>query len=85
MTPLFTGYNGVSTLLTLDNGTAQLVNLTRVGSQPTMTDVRWSATELENQTHTVMISLGLSAKGERANWGEVDAFMYVLVCLAIIL
>ena len=84
--PLFSGYaSGVFTLLTFDNGTAQLVNLTRAGSQPTTTDVRWSETGLKNQTHTVMISLGLSAKGERANWGEVDAFMYVLVCLAIIL
>ena len=80
--PLFSGYaSGVFTLLTFDNGTAQLVNLTRAGSQPTTTDVRWSATGLKNQTHTVMISLG-SAK---ANWGVLDAFMYVLVCLAIIL
>lgn len=84
--PLFKGYTGgVSTLLTFDNGTAQLVNLTSVGSQPTTTDVRWSATGLKNQTHTLMISLGRSAKGELATWGLVDAFMYVLVCLPIVL
>jgi len=77
MMPLFSGYTGgVSTLITLDNGTAQLVNLTRAGSAPTTSDVRWSATNLKNQSHTVMISLGRSANGELANWGIVDAFIY---------
>lgn len=78
MMPLFSGYTGgVSTLVTLDNGTAQLVNLTRVGSASATSDVRWSATNLKNQTHTLMISIGRSAKGEVANYGIVDAFVYV--------
>ena len=84
--PLYDGYpGGVSTLLTLDSGPAQLVNLTRVGSEPTVSAVRWSASGLTSGTHTVVISLGVSAKGELANWGEVDAFMYVLVCLSPVL
>ena len=86
--PLFEGYaGGVSTLLTLDSRPAQLVNLTRVGSEPTTSAVRWSATGLSSGTHTVVISLGVSPQGELANWGEVDAFMYVpsLFCHARIL
>lgn len=84
--PVFEGYaGGVSTLLTLDSRPAQLVDLTRVGAEPTMSAVRWSATGLTSGTHTVVVSLGVSARGELANWGEVDAFMYVLVFLALIL
>jgi hypothetical protein len=84
--PLFWGYTGgVSTLLTLDSGPAELVNLTRVGSEPTTSAVRWSASGLINGPHTVMISRGRSAKGELAKWGQVDAFMYVLVCLVAVL
>jgi len=84
--PLFDGYaEGVSTLLTLDSGPAQLVNLNRVGSEPTVSTVRWSASGLTSGAHTVVISLGNSARGELANWGEVDAFMYVLVLLAPVL
>lgn len=78
--PLFEGYaGGVSTLLMLDSGPAQLVNLTRVGSEPTTYAVRWSATGLTNETHTLINSPGVSATGQQAGWGEVNAFMYVLV------
>ena len=81
MMPLFWGYtDGVSTLLKLDSRPPQLVNLTRVGSEPTTSAVRWSVSGLSNGPHTVVISLGRSAKGEVAKWGQVDAFMYVLFC-----
>jgi len=82
MMPLFWGYTGgVSTLLTLDSGFPQLVNLTRVGSEPVTSAIRWSASRLTNGPHTVRVSLGRSAKGELARWGQVDAFTCVLVCL----
>jgi len=70
--------NDVTTLLTLDSGPAQWVNLS-VGSGSGRSAVRWSATGLANGKHTLVNSFGRSAKGEVANWGEVDAFMYVAV------
>ena len=75
---LYSGYEGgVSTLLSLDSGPAQLVNLTSVGSAPQGYAVRWSASGLANGTHTVVNTLGRSALGELAMWGNVDGFMYV--------
>jgi hypothetical protein len=76
MMPLFEGYTGgVSTLLTLDSRPAQLVNLTRVGSVSTKSAVRWSASGLTNEQHTLTSSLGRTASGGVATWGEVDGFM----------
>jgi len=86
LAPLYRDYvGGVSTLLALDNGPAQLVNLTRVGTENYMAAVRWSATGLANGRHTVTNSLGLSADGRLAAWGVVDGFMHVLVCLTPVL
>jgi len=81
--PLY--HDDISTLLALDNGPAQLMNLTRVGSESYMTAVRWSATGLANGRHTVTNSHGLSADGRLAAWSIVDGFMHVLVCLTPVL
>ena len=78
LAPLYSGYaGGVSTLLSLDSGPAQLVNLTLVSSEPSYAAVRWSASGLANGTHTVINTLGRSAQGELAMWAVVDGFMYV--------
>lgn len=78
LAPLYSGYEGgVSTLLSLDSGPAQFVNLTLVGLEPAVYAVRWSATGLANRMHTVMNTLGRSAQGELTMWAVVDGFMYV--------
>jgi len=73
--PLFQNYI-VTTLLTLDNGPPVKVDLTRPRSAPITSAVRWSASGLKNQTHTVVVSL---SPDEQDSWGQVDGFMYVLV------
>jgi len=81
--PLFENITGgVSTLLSLDSGPAQLVNLTRVANESTRVAVRWSATGLSNGKHTLVSSPGRSAGGAVAGWGEVDGFMYSQAFLA---
>ena len=78
LAPLYSGYEGeASTLLSLDSGPAQWVNLTSLGSAPQGYAVRWSTSGLANGTHTVVNTLGRSALGELAKWGIVDGFMYV--------
>lgn len=71
MTPAF--FN-VSTLLTLDSGPPQWVDLTNPGFGSA---VRWSAMGLTNDKHTLVSSPGRGLNGEVASWGEADAFMYV--------
>ncbi|SRR5258708_4019803 len=81
--PLFQNITGgVSTLLSLDSGPTQLVNLTRVTNESTRVAVRWSATGLSNGKHTLVSSPGRTSRGEVAGWGEVDGFMYIRVFLA---
>jgi hypothetical protein len=78
LAPLYSGYaGGVSTLLSLDSGPAQLVNLTSLTFEPSGYAVRWSASGLANGTHTVINALGLSSLGQVAMWAVVDGFMYV--------
>jgi len=80
--PLFANVTGgVSTLLSLDSGPTQLVNLTRVTNESTRVAVRWSATGLSNGKHTLVNSPGRTSRGEVAGWGEVDGFMYIRVFL----
>ena len=68
--PLFET-SGVSTLLSLDSGPPQLVNLSRVGNESTRSAVRWSSGDLTNGRHTLVSSVGSGSRG------AVDGFMYV--------
>lgn len=36
---------------------------------------RWSQTGLENRTHTLVISPGISASGQTGTWGIVDGLV----------
>lgn len=83
MMPLLENYTyGVATFLTLDSQPAEMVNLTRVGSQSIQSAVRWSATGLINGKHTLVNSIPVAQQGV---WGLVDAITYVLVCLSLLL
>jgi hypothetical protein len=72
--PLFAVVPPVSTLLTLDSGPANWVNLSSDRNQNSA--VRWWMDGLENGPHQLVVSLGQSSTGQTATWGEVDAFMY---------
>ncbi|TFK37290.1 hypothetical protein BDQ12DRAFT_713642 [Crucibulum laeve] len=74
----YNGFTKITTLLTLDSRPAETVNLMSPSvSGYKMSDVRWSATDLANVTHTLVVSI--NAPGQiPATLAVVDAFIYTV-------
>ncbi|KAJ7258603.1 hypothetical protein C8J57DRAFT_1234200 [Mycena rebaudengoi] len=70
-----------STLLTLDSGPANWINLTSERNENSA--VRWWKDGLENGPHQLVISLGQSPTGQKATWGEVDGFINSVAVIAV--
>lgn len=77
LSPLFAGYRpGVSTLISLDGGEPDWVDLSSSTDQSSA--VRWQALRLTYMRHSVSVFPGTNSAGQIGTWGETDAFKWVI-------